>query len=147
LVFEDDVILVPGFAEIFSQIVPTLPENWEFAFVGYHFLPDKARVSKVGQYLSKTDISPLCTHAYLVHKRGLPKLLANGYRIWCHVDEQLREYVMPHLEYYLFPDGLARQLSFTHYQQAVADQGSANPGSTQRSLTYDWDFIDWPHKN
>lgn len=146
LVFEDDIVLTHGFADIFERIVPTLPDDWEFAFVGYYFLPDSAQITRVGKYLRKTNISPLCTHAYMVHKRGLPKLLAEGFRIWCHVDEQLREYVMPRMNYYLFPDGLAKQLSFEHYQQTVLVKNQENIDSAQRSLTYDWNFIDWPPK-
>lgn len=147
LIFEDDIVLTHGFAEIYESITPTLPEDWEFAFVGYNFLPDTAQISKVGRFLRKSSIPPLCTHAYMVHKRGLPKLLAEGYRIWCHVDEQLREYVLPRMNVYLYPDGLAKQLSFEHYRNTVLAKNPTNLNSENRSLTYDWNFIDWPAKS
>lgn len=147
LIFEDDVVLPHGFAEIFETITPTLPEDWEFAFVGYNFLPAAAAIETVGRYLKKSSISPLCTHAYMVHKRGLPKLLSEGYRIWWHVDEQLREFVLPKMNVYLYPDGLAKQLSFEHYCNTVLAKDPTDINNEHRSLTYDWNFLDWPQKN
>ena len=144
LIFEDDVVLTPGFTDAFMRIMPTMPEDWEFAFVGYHFLPESAKITKAGPYLRKSSINPLCTHAYMIHRRGIPKLLREGYRIWCHVDEQLRDYVLPHLNVYLFPDGLARQLSFEHYKSCVLGKDQTHVNAGHRSLTYDWDFINWP---
>ncbi len=97
-VMEDDVQLVPDFAEQFRKIELYVPLDFDILYLGYVSISGQLR----GKGVSKETINehimvpsyPLGTHAYVLSKKGASKLLALFERdgINDHVDVQLNTY-------------------------------------------------------
>ena len=72
LILEDDVVLVENFTEKFNSYKNQLPENWDSCFIGTCCDLHAQLVN--GRNVYKTNGSR-CTHAYILSRNGISKLI------------------------------------------------------------------------
>lgn len=107
LFMEDDVRFNPGWKEHWEFAVPALPSDWDLLYLGSCCCMDKPRQRISGQ-LYKVGYA-LCTHAYGVRKKALPKLLEACEKVYAGVDVAMCLHAIPILNTYAFLPRLADQ--------------------------------------
>lgn len=75
LVLEDDVTLCDDFVNYCNFFMSQLPEDWDIAWVGSCLNLHEPNIE--GQYVYKTDRGSRCTHAFLVSKSMVNKVIDN----------------------------------------------------------------------
>lgn len=109
LVFEDDAVLCDGFADVLDRFRRDLPTDWDYAFVGHMKIDDKP-CERITDRVAKLSYPyPFGTHAYLVTRRGLEKLLETNQTLTNAVDVQIQRTALPHLNVYASTPSLASQ--------------------------------------
>jgi hypothetical protein len=110
LVFEDDVVLVPGFVERFERMRAKLPENWTSVHLGYAPMWPSAVKTPLNNMLAYA--CPLQTEAMYYSRRGI-ELLANYATGLGHWDLVLKNFFADHPGLVCWPEihKLADQLS------------------------------------
>ncbi len=109
LILEDDAAFGADFLDRFAEAKKELPENWEFCYVGW----GGAVGHSSGRTASWRAVQgcPFGTHAYLVKRAALPVLLDTNREARTHIDIQIFENSLPHLQAYVCTPSLAGQHS------------------------------------
>lgn len=127
LIVEDDVTFCEGFAEKFAQFKSELPDDWEFVYVGWYPIGGGAS----DNFIRVTDnitIRPVnCTHAYMVKKSALQKLIDTNQLASDTLDNQIRNRSFSKLHHYTFEPSLVTQRSVKNIED-----------TTWFSQCYDW---------
>lgn len=113
-IMEDDCIFCPDFAKKFEEFYTKLPANWEMAYVGW---------IKYGKDIEPIHITegvsvriPSATHAYLVKKSALSKLIEALHPISSPIDLHIIEKALPELTYYVSEPSLIEQKSYMNFK-------------------------------
>lgn len=125
-IVEDDAEFVDGFKEKFQAIYAKLPLNWELAYVGW--IPYGKDIPPIMIDEGISIRKPSATHAYLVKKSTLEKLISSVCPIYSPIDLTILHKLLPTINYYVFDPTLIHQKSYL---------SSDNPVWT--SMVYDWD--------
>jgi len=125
-IVEDDAAFVDGFKEKFQAIYAKLPVDWELAYVGWVPYGKDLPPIMIDEGLSIRK--PSATHAYLVKKSVLEKLMTAVCPFYSPIDLTLLHKLLPTINYYVFDPSLAKQKSYL---------SSDDPVWT--SMVYDWD--------
>jgi len=107
LIFEDDVALPEDWHIRMLAALDDTPENADMLYLGSCCCDGKPK-----EQISNTvwDVKwPLCTHAYVVWKKALPRLLATQRKCWAPIDLALYFNSLPHLKVYTVLPRIADQ--------------------------------------
>jgi GR25 family glycosyltransferase involved in LPS biosynthesis len=113
LLMEDDVVLVDEFARRLRELLAKLPSGWDFCYVG---IIDEGPgiANKLGPAVAPglyRPRDPYGTHCYLVTRQGLRQLQQLCPRLKNHVDIQIYQDALPHMNWYAAWPTLAHQRS------------------------------------
>jgi GR25 family glycosyltransferase involved in LPS biosynthesis len=125
MVLEDDALFTEGFKDKFHSLYIKLPSNWEFVYVGWIPYGNDMIPVKVEEGISIQ--LPSATHAYLVKKSVLERLVDATYPIQSPLDLTLINKVLPTINYYVFDPSLVGQKSYENTSDSM-----------WASLVYDW---------
>jgi len=92
LVFEDDAIFRPDFAERFNEFVTHLPSDWQQIYLGGQLLHEVVHPPKQVNSYVWTPYNVNRTHCYAVHRRGYETLYKHLYAKMSdrdHIDHHL----------------------------------------------------------
>lgn len=123
MVFEDDLEVVPGFDSLFSTAYKTLPDDWEFMWLGYtiHDHVDKSKIVHHSPYWI-TSPSHWGTQGYVVRgKEAIAKILAGLETMVDQIDLQLVQKTLPEQgirQYSIFPSAIRQTGVGTDVQTA-----------------------------
>jgi glycosyl transferase family 25 len=88
IIFEDDIEIPADFRERLSNVMATLPPEWDM--VTFHMMQFRNGLNACKPVGDGTDWwscrSQMGAHAYMLSRRGAEKLLARAYPIELHVD-------------------------------------------------------------
>lgn len=108
-IFEDDVEFVPGWRDRYALAMATMPDDWDMIFLGSCNCADKPKTEVGGGVFRILAGGPMCTHAYMIRAKALPKLIENHSRIWAPIDLALIFDSFPNLNVYTILPRLAKQ--------------------------------------
>lgn len=108
LICEDDIQLMPDFAQRAVDAIAAAPSDWQYLFFGHSCLSVGHRINSHWVAPSRP---PFCTHCYCVRASALPTLIATNRICYSHIDIQIAKRSLPHLRYYAADPPLATQLS------------------------------------
>jgi GR25 family glycosyltransferase involved in LPS biosynthesis len=124
-ILEDDALFVDRFKEKFQSIYEKLPPNWEFVYVGW--IPFGHDVSPIIVDEGISIRLPSATHAYMVKKSALEKLIDAVVPIQSPLDLTLIHKLLPSINYFVCDPSLVSQKSYLNTNDAI-----------WTSLVYDW---------
>lgn len=127
LILENDCIFCNGFEGLFDKLYDKLPLDWEMVYVGWIRYGHDVVKSVIAEGISVRI--PSATHAYMVKKIALPKLIDSIYPITSPLDLQLIDRILPQLKYYVFDPSLVNQKTYLNFSDAQ-----------WLSTNYDWDM-------
>lgn len=73
MVFEDDVVLVDNFVELFNEYKKEMPEDWDIGWVGSCF--NLKEPQRPGKRVYKTSRGSRCTHAFCLSNSFAKKVI------------------------------------------------------------------------
>ena len=130
LILEDDVLITDDFFTKFEKVKSELPEDWEICFVGWSPAGNEYAQSPTTHVTDNVVITtPVCTHAYMVRKKGLKTLIETNSLAWDALDHQILKRSLPKMKHYAFSPPLINQRSVTNINLK---------GEMWHSLCYDW---------
>jgi hypothetical protein len=74
LVLEDDAVLCDNFIEYCNMFMEQLPSDWDIAWVGSCLNLHEPQIE--GKYVYKTDKGSRCTHAFLINRSMVNKVIS-----------------------------------------------------------------------
>lgn len=74
LVLEDDAVLCDNFIEYCNMFMEQLPNDWDIAWVGSCLNLHEPQIE--GKYVYKTDKGSRCTHAFLINRSMVNKVIS-----------------------------------------------------------------------
>jgi glycosyl transferase family 25 len=108
IILEDDTIIPNKFKEKINCIIENSPKIWDIIYLGGCYVKGKL-VNK--QFIKPTSLYGkynLCTHAYIINKKSIPKLLKKMKPIEYPIDNQLRQYYKD-LDVYFYYKNIVKQ--------------------------------------
>lgn len=122
LIFEDDAVFCPDFAERFPVFMQEVPDDWQLLYLGCNNttppIPVTPNVARVKQAFT--------THAYAIRGQAISILLASPIFKTDVIDWVLREEVQPRVPTYCATPALVTQLAgFSDILQQHADYHGA----------------------
>lgn len=109
-ILEDDCIFCDDFENKFKKIYDTLPKNWEMAYVGW--IPYGNDITPITIDNNISVRIPSATHAYIIKKSAIPKLIDSLHPISSPVDLHIINKALNNLVYYVFDPSLVTQKSY-----------------------------------
>lgn len=109
LILEDDAEFHDQFNEIFNQVSPQIPENWNMIYFGPNRGSD-CRPIKVSENIFRAS-DLLTTHAYAVNENTYDILIKAGQNFIHGIDTNYVNYVQPRVNCYLINPPLIFQRS------------------------------------
>jgi GR25 family glycosyltransferase involved in LPS biosynthesis len=115
-ILEDDAVFVDNFAEVFTQAVDNLPDDWDMVYLGAHLL----KKEPVNQYWARS-LECSSTHAYAVKKHMVPKLTKAALEHNGHVDVAFSSLHKDHKVYAARPTLVYQGASYSDLQGCEVD--------------------------
>lgn len=112
LILEDDIEIILGGKALLSHALPSLPKDWQFAYLGYTHLPDqRGKEKKVNDYWC---VPAGCwgTQAYMINGREAMEIIYNALKKpKAQIDIDLSYTILPRsgLKYYGITPSCLRQ--------------------------------------
>lgn len=114
LILEDDCIFGDNFSQKFDELYNKLPVDWEMAYVGWIAYGKDIDPLPVADGISIRI--PSATHAYLVKKSVLSKLINSVHPLSSPIDLLIIAKVLPLIKYYVFDPPIVNQKSYMNFK-------------------------------
>ena len=98
LIIEDDAEFSEDWTVRLNQAKLDMPEDWDILMAGSCFCSDKPQTHIKGEVFEVKY--PFCTHAMLINRKALPKLLELGREATIPIDVTLFDKIYPQLRVY-----------------------------------------------
>ena len=123
VILEDDIILPIDFEKKIECIIKNAPNNWDIVYLGGCYVK--------GNLINKQFIKPtalyykynLCTHAYIINKNCIPKVIKRIKPIEYPIDNQLRKYYKE-LNVYFYYKNIVKQNN--NFKTTIAEENRIN---------------------
>lgn len=119
ILLEDDVIIPANFTKTLECILEHAPDGWDIVYLGGCYV--KGSLVN-GQFIKPTAYESgfnLCTHAYILNKQSIPKMLDIMKPIQLPIDNQLRNHFSK-LNVYFYYKNIVKQNNT--FNTTVADK-------------------------
>ena len=104
LVLEDDAYLTTDFHQQYRQVRNDLPQDWELCYLGWLHRGHSREMEQVKGRVHTMEGCPFGTHAMLIRRRGIEKLLKHVRVFNQHIDILIARDALPHIKtYYVYP--------------------------------------------
>ena len=113
IIFEDDARPTAMFEMQYNRCRRNLPDDWEICYLGW-IDSHPRELQRVGDCVHRMKLRsgvPFGTHAMLLNRRGIQKLLDHTRVCNMHIDVLLAKHVLPKSNFYVCYPSLVRQES------------------------------------
>lgn len=105
-IFEDDVVLLPNFADTLIKAISELPENWDLLYLGANL---QQPITKYSKHLCRLK-GAFCTHAMLFNNnRGLADYIIGHSPTIKKIDIFYRDHLQEHFNTFICNPMIATQ--------------------------------------
>ena len=111
IVLEDDAFFKTGFLEQFRKVYKSLPDDWDLVYLGWLHDHPRAKIKIKHNVYKLMEGCPFGTHAMLIRRSGIRKLLDTIRPSNAHIDVAISKHSLPHLNWYVVDPSIVTQRS------------------------------------